>query len=165
MEEKMDYRFDALRRLVQWCEDVSKIFGEAGVVGRQVYHPCDIVTFDADPRNGLVLIWRLNYYDRRESREGKFLPLQLEMSLWSDEGPNSQEVIKFLYTPRNDGPPWTLYIAEMINKFPAVRDFVVTGWARTCGTHALGIDAVDAAPKAYDLIRSLASFYTRLPAA
>lgn len=158
----MDTRLGDLHGILALCDRIADIFREERVVGKRVYHPHTLADFDADPRSGVVLIWRLNYYDSHESREGEFLPLQLEVSLWSDEGSNSQELIQFLFTLRDSSEDnsyrWSVNLTFAIDKFQSVRNLIF-GWALERGAHALYES------KAFEFIRSLAAFYAKLPAA
>lgn len=148
----MDSRLGDLAGILALCDRITIIFREAGVIGRHVYHPATIVDFDAESKNGLILIWRLNYYDNHKSREGKFLPVQLEVSLWSDESVNSQELIKFLYTL---GYGWSVGLTFAIDKFRAVHDLIFK-WSLIRGGTAVHEH------KALELIESLARFYAQL---
>ncbi len=148
----MDNRLGDLHGMLALCDRIMNIFREARVVGRQIYHPATIVDFVAEPKSGLVLIWRLNYLDNHASRVGELLPCQLEVSLWNDGGDNSEELIKFLYTV---GCGWGVVLTFEIDRFQAVHDLVFR-WSLIRG--ATLVDE----HKALELIESLAEFYAKL---
>ncbi len=154
----MNSRLKALKGLITVCDNVDHtIQRQIGVKGREVdYHGEALANFEAEAKGKFILSWHLIIQNNAEVHEGRIPPYHLEVTLLDNDSEANLIVIRCF--PTNDDCSWRISIESLIDEHEAVHDLVI-GWALTCGTYVVDRH------KALRFIESLATFYTKLPAA